>query len=482
MKLFELKKAKRALIVTLNSLKRQWAREIEKFTGESAIPVTGTNSRREKLIKGFKSHKKVRFLVINYELLRTEKFLHMIKDLNFDIVALDEAQKIKTGVTDKYLNMKPSQTAAAVYELKNAPYRFIATATPLQGKAEEVWSLYNFMDDSVLGPWEMFRERYCKYHPRYGITGYENTDELYFKIAPYFIRRTKEMPEIQQQLPQVQHSHVFLDMTDTQELIHDYLLDKLAEIKDAARSINGYTFINGQSLSPQEAKEYYDQLVQGYQIFLLSVCDSPQLLTMSDSPMAQKILQELNIAPKDLMKSPKVDKIVEFYKQMVYDEPKSKLVIFTRFERMLQVLKEQIPNSVIYHGGMSDAEKDYAVTMFREDPNCKVFIGSEAAAVGLNLQVANYMIHCDLPYSHTDLEQRNGRIDRTGNHFSNVTIYYYVMTNSYDEQMLEILERKANLAKSIIDGGTQTSQGKDVNTLAVERMLKNRMKKMALVN
>jgi SNF2 family DNA or RNA helicase len=488
MKLFEQGKAKKALIITLNSLKRQWAKEIEKFTGETALPVYGTSSKRASIIKEFHRRKNIKFLVINYEILRTRELLNLIKNIPFDIVALDEAQKIKTGVTDKMLGLKPSQVAEATYELKHIPYRFIATATPIQGKPQEIWSLFHFLDENILGPWEYFRERYCKYHPKFGITGGQNLGELYYRIAPYFIRRTKEMPEIQQQLPKVQHSHVFLEMTEKQRQLHDYLLDKLFEVKEQSRDVKGYVYINGKPMSPEEAKEHYDALIQGYQIFMLGTCDSPELLLMSKTPMAEKILSEIPLSEKDL-KSPKIEQLKEFFAQMTIDEPRSKVVIFTRFERMAELVQRALntdskgnplanPPAVIYHGQMSDNAKEWAVEQFRNNPNVKAFVATDAASTGVNLQVANYMIHLDLPWDPTLLEQRNGRIDRTGNQFSNVTIYYYIMSDSFDEHLLEILDKKQDLADQVLTGGRDTmSRGKDVNKLAIERLLKHRMAK-----
>ncbi|QHW35736.1 DEAD/DEAH box helicase (plasmid) [Paenibacillus rhizovicinus] len=479
MKLNEMGKAEKALIVTLNSLKRQWAKEIEKFTGETALAATGTSDRRGKILREFGRRKEIKFLVVNYEMLRSESFMKILKSIKIDVVALDEAQKIKTGVTDAYLDIKPSQNAMGAHELKHIPYRFIATATPLQGKAEEVWSLFYFLDENILGPWEYFRERYCTYSKKYGITGYQNQGELYYRIAPYFIRRTKDMPEIQQQLPEVQHSHVFLEMTDLQDKLHNYLLQQLADVKEQARGINGYTFLNGQSVSPQEAKDYFDALAQGYTTFLIETCDSPELIYNSASQMAQRIRTEFGLDPKSL-KSPKIEHLKDFYENMTFDEPKSKVVIFTRFEGMAQLIHKQLPNSVIYHGEMSEGGKQFAVERFREDPEIKAFISTDAGSTGLNLQVANYLIHVDMPWDHTWVEQRNGRIDRTGNQFSNVTIYYYCMGDSYDEQVLEIINRKSELAAAIIEGGRDSHhRGPDVHALAIERMLKRKNKQLA---
>ncbi len=472
--------ANKVLIVTLASLKRQWAKEITKFTGEPAIPVYGSPSKRRKQIKGFASRSDVKYLVVNYETLRSSQYMKEIKKIPFDIVALDEAQKIKSGVSDRFLNINPSQNAAACYELNYIPYRFIATATPIQSKAEEVWSLFNFVDPNIMGSWELFRERYCKYSPRFGITGSFNLGELYYRIAPHFIRRTKEMPEIQQQLPTVQHSHVFLEMTDAQIKIEEHLLNKLEELKDQSRNIMGSKVINGMLMSPDQQKEYYDGIQKGLQTFLVENCDAPQLLSHEEaSPMAHSIIKDLGLSEKDIAKSPKLEQLKEFIKEVMYDEPSSKFVIFTEYEKMARIIYENIPQSVLYSGQISEREKNSLVERFRNDPHTRVFISTKAGSTGLNLQVANYMIHFDLPWVATEIEQRNGRIDRTGNTFPNISMYYYVMSNSFDENLIELLERKSNLADEILTGSRETSSkgGKqNVAQLAVQRMMKRREK------
>ena len=472
--------AKKVLIVTLASLKRQWAKEIEKFSGMEALAVGGSPAKRKKTIKAFATHKKAKFLVVNYETLRSAQYMKEIKKIKFDVVALDEAQKIKSGVTDQFLNIKPSQNASSVYELNYIPYRFIATATPVQSKAEEVWSLFHFVDPHILGEWPVFREAYCKYSQRFGITGSFNLGELYYRIAPHFIRRTKEMPEIQQQLPAVQHSPIFLEMTDAQEKIQEYLLDKLEELKDASRSISGSKVINGTLMGPEQQKEYYDGIQQGLQTFLVENCDAPQLLSHEESSqMAHAVIRELGLNPKDVNKSPKIDQLKDFVKQIMHDEPNSKIVIFTEYEKMARIIYDNTPNSVLYTGQISDREKDRVVQSFREDPNTRIFISTRAGSTGLNLQVANYMVHFDMPWVYTELEQRNGRIDRTGNAFSNITMYYYVMSGSFEENLIELLFKKATLANEILTGGVDQAKTGSVNvsSLVMNKMLKNREKK-----
>lgn len=470
-------KAQRVLVVTLASLKRQWAKEVEKFTNDKALYVYGPPQKRKKIIREFGRRNDIKYLIINYEVLRNEEYRNLIKEIPFDIVALDEAQKIKSGVEDRYLGIKPSQTALGCYDLNHIPYRFIATATPIQSKAEEIWSLFHFVDPNILGPWEVFRERYCKYHPRYGITGSQNLGELYYRISPYFIRRTKECPEVQQQLPKVQHSHIFLEMTDEQIKIENTILAKLEEIREEMKNITG-SRINGNLMTPEEI---YDGIQQGLITFLVENCDSPMLLAHEESSnMAKQILNQAGVDYKKLKRSPKLENLKEFAMQILNDEPNSKVVIFTEFERMARIIRDELPYSVMYTGQLSEREKQRAVESFRNDPNVKFFVSTSAGSTGLNLQVANYMIHFDMPFTATEIEQRNGRIDRTGNEFSNITIYYYIMSDSYEESMIELLFRKSQMANEILTGQAEksSSRSQDVAKLAMQRMLRRKSKKV----
>ena len=486
--LYQQKKARRCLIITLNSIKRQWAKEVEKFTNYKAIPIYGSASKRKKLIKGFASRQDVEFMIINYETLRSEEMWNMIKNISFDMVALDEAQKIKTGVTDDMLKLKPSLNAKYCYEIRDQiPYRFLATATPIQGKPQEIWSLFHFMNPDVLGPWEYFRERYTKYHVRYGINGSQNEGELYMRIAPHFIRRTKEMPEIQQQLPRVKHDYIFLELTDGQEKLQEYLLEQIEELKEQRRSIGLKGIeVNGQWLNREQAEEYFDGLSHAYRTFLIENCNVPNLLIDEEaSHLSHSLIQKVNISNKDLNKSPKIDYITSFYKQIRHDEPSSKIVLFTEYTRMayrvyhaLCEADQSSAHVLVYHGQMSDSEKEWVKEEFVNNSSIKALICTSALSTGANLQQANYMIHIDLPASPTDIEQRNGRIDRTGNPHSNIVIQYLVMSDSYEEHMLDMLENKATMSNNIVEGGRKVkSRNQDFTKLAIEKMMKRRIKK-----
>ena len=98
----------------------------------------------------------------------------------------------------------------------------------------------------------------------------------------------------------------------------------------------------------------------------------------------------------------------------------SKAVVFTSFSpvcveivaRLRQVWGEQAV--AIYGAGMSGEDVEREVRRFREEWQCSVLVCDRAGEEGRNLQFADWLIHFDLPFSPSRVEQRIGRLDRIG--------------------------------------------------------------------
>lgn len=466
-------KANKCLIVTISSVKTQWAKEIEKFTDYKATAIVGSTSKtRKKRMREFADSGK-QFMIINYEMLRDEEMIQIIHDIGFDMVALDEAHKIKSGVQDKQYNINASATALGAYKLLNIAYRFIATATPIQSKAEEAWALFHFVHPDILGSWEHFRDYFCDVHPRYGVMGGKNLGDLYYRIAPYFIRRTKEMPEIRQQLPTVQPNHVFLEMTQQQQQLQDVIIEKLQEAKERAKS-----FEYG-----SEEQRQADGIAQAYYTMLIETCDNIDLLTHEEAGhFSWQLVKDAGINNNG--PSPKMVFYREYIDSVIFSEEGlaegNKIIVFTEYERMARMLKDQYAkHTVTITGSNSDKERAEAVDRIWNDPETKIFIGTKAASAGLNLQVCNHMMHFDLPFVPSELEQRNGRIDRSGSTHSTVTMTYLIMENSYEEQLLELLDKKTNIASEILTGVKATGSKSNLAEAALKKLQKRKAKQYA---
>ena len=92
------------------------------------------------------------------------------------------------------------------------------------------------------------------------------------------------------------------------------------------------------------------------------------------------------------------------------------------------------------------------VDRFRDDPDCRVFLSTDAGGVGLNLQHASTVVNMDLPWNPAVLEQRIGRVHRLGQ-TQPVQVVNFVAQGTIEEGMLSVLAFKKSLFAGVLDGG-----------------------------
>jgi superfamily II DNA/RNA helicase len=107
------------------------------------------------------------------------------------------------------------------------------------------------------------------------------------------------------------------------------------------------------------------------------------------------------------------------------------------------------------HGGVPSKDREKLFDNFRNDPESKVFLSTDAGGVGLNLQSASLLVNLDLPWNPAVLEQRIGRIHRMGQK-KNVQIINLIAKGTIEEEMLAKLKFKSSMAAGILDGGDST--------------------------
>jgi superfamily II DNA/RNA helicase len=87
---------------------------------------------------------------------------------------------------------------------------------------------------------------------------------------------------------------------------------------------------------------------------------------------------------------------------------------------------------------------------FQTDPDCRLFITTNAGSTGLNLQAANTVINVDLPWNPAVLEQRIGRAHRIGQ-TQPVQVFVLVTEATIEESLLATLSAKRDLALAALD-------------------------------
>jgi len=142
----------------------------------------------------------------------------------------------------------------------------------------------------------------------------------------------------------------------------------------------------------------------------------------------------------------------------IFDDPKTKLIIFTEHKDTLDYLAADGKDGRPYgklrewglkvsqiHGSMKSGDRDtpgtrvYAEREFKE--TSQILVATEAAGEGINLQFCWMMINYDIPWNPVRLEQRMGRIHRYGQDHD-CLIYNYISSSTREGKVLErLLER-----------------------------------------
>ena len=96
-----------------------------------------------------------------------------------------------------------------------------------------------------------------------------------------------------------------------------------------------------------------------------------------------------------------------------------KVVVFTEYRDTLRAAARRLEADGVpfltFHGATPDAEREVAIHRFNNDPEVRVFLATDAASEGQNLQKsAFHLVHLDVPWNPNRYAQRNGRIDRYG--------------------------------------------------------------------
>lgn len=140
-------------------------------------------------------------------------------------------------------------------------------------------------------------------------------------------------------------------------------------------------------------------------------------------------------------------------------ETDKKLVVFCNFTATVDALKKEFgDDAVVFDGRCTPIEKDRAVKEFQGNPSIKLFIGNlQAAGVGITLTAADTVLTIDFSHTVKDHYQAEDRVCRIGQKSDSVTAYYIYVPNSVDEQMIDNLNEKAEVAKMAVDGEEVTN-------------------------
>lgn len=139
-----------------------------------------------------------------------------------------------------------------------------------------------------------------------------------------------------------------------------------------------------------------------------------------------------NKRKEDMLDSPKMKQL----KQIV-DNTKESVIIFSRLNSVLLLLKQQFPDAEIIMGTKTRAQRKRAIENF-QNKTSKVFILSmKCASIGLTLTTGSHLVFMEPCIDDEVHKQAIGRLSRTGQ-LNDVTVHTMVTKRSFDERILEL--------------------------------------------
>ncbi len=395
---------KKVLILVPASLVTQWVMELNtKFF----IPAI---SQRKSYV-----WEQYDVVVSSIDTAKRNPHREIICELNYDLIIIDEAHKLKNNKTKNY---------EFVQSLKKK-FCLLLTATPIQNRVEEIFNLVSLLKPGHLGNESAFFEKYKR--DSRSINDDQHLKELVNKVmirnrrADTGIEWTKRLVET-----------IPIEFSNEENALYEAICDLRSEGDWISSSQFSLMTLQREACSSREAVYY----------------TLKNMIEKQEAPTShfQNTVQSLVRKVEAVTANSKAKKALEII-QSVND----KVIIFTEYratQMYLQwFLKQHGISSVPFRGGFKRGKKDWMRELFQKQ--AQVLIATEAGGEGINLQFCHHIINFDLPWNPMRLEQRIGRIHRLGQE-KDVMIYNFATKNTVEEHILKLLYEKIHLFEKVI--------------------------------
>lgn len=168
--------------------------------------------------------------------------------------------------------------------------------------------------------------------------------------------------------------------------------------------------------------------------------------------------------------STKMKHMMASLKQWEEECPDEKTLVVSQWTQCLDLVSNYLLENHIghvkYQGDMSRSQRDKAIRAFMSKDKASVMLMSlKCGGVGLNLTRANRVINLDLGWSMAIEQQAYDRVHRLGQ-TRPVVVHRLVVSDTVEDRVLALQERKKNLA----DGSLGEGKGKKIGRLSVREL------------
>lgn len=393
-----------ALVVAPISLLENWKREINKFYPSMNVLVHH-GAKRTGYYKDFLDYDVV---VTSYQ--NCQNDLAVLNMINWDLVALDEAQNIKN----------PYSNRAKLVKMVNRKMSVAITGTPFENHLTDIWSLTDFVIPQYLGKLNSFKNTYEDSN--------ESASEIENYLSPIMIRR--RVADVAKDLPERVDIPQALSMTEEEAQYYDGQRKKYAT---------------------EELKSTRIDKIQGLRMF----CTHPSVYKKS----------EVSTDVDPIKYSTKYERTCEILDEIF--QKGEKAIIFTSFNEMNRIFNRDIPqrfNVKVFSitGETNTNDRQMIVDTFSslEGPALLV-LNPKAAGTGLNITAANHVIHYNLEWNPAVEDQASARAYRRGQ-TKTVFVYRLFYINTIEEVINDRINRKREISDLAVIGNQGETDQKDL--------------------
>ena len=413
------------LVVAPTSVCMNWQQEASRFAPTLRIHLLESRNRK-KLVQ---SLKKFDVLVTSYTLLQQEAKL--FAGIDWQIIVLDEAQAIK--------NMETKRSRAAMS--LNGRFKLLTTGTPIENHLGELWNLYNFILPGLLGSLESFNRRFAVPIERFG--DHVARRKLKKLIRPFMLRRIKA--QVLEELPPRTEITLQVEMNSEELAFYEAMRRKALE----NLTVNSEMSIRGKKVKGVNPVPLIKKNGKGYTVRILAeimrlrrACCNPRLVMPESDIESSKLLLFEKV----------VDELLE---------NRHKALVFSQFVGHLQIIRSFLDKKKIDYryldGSTPVKQRKREVDAFQAGKGDLFLISLKAGGLGLNLTAADYVLHMDPWWNPAVEDQASDRAHRIGQ-VHPVTIYRLITQNTIEEKIVQLHQKKRDLANSLLAGAEISSR------------------------
>lgn len=387
------------LIVCPVTLMYNWEKEINERIGNvKVVQVEGRKENRETIL----TYSTASVFITSYTMVSKDNEYY--KNFGISLMIIDEAQLIKNSDT---------QISKSIREV-SCNNRIALSGTPIENNLGELWSIMDFLNPGILGEKKEFYNNYEKH-----IYNGDKKKAAVLKdiIKPFFLRRTKQ--EVLSDLPTKTEKILTIDFEIAEEEIYNSYLEYIRlEMKTQE--------------NPREKSTFLFKTI----LKLRQICCDSRLIGES------------------IKESSKLKFLIQNIKEIITQDSKNKIIVFSQFTSMLDLIKLSLDNNKIKHqlltGKTEKENRLKIVDTFNSDDSNVFLISLKAGGSGLNITSANYVFHYDPWWNIAAEMQATDRAHRIGQK-KDVMVYKLIMKNSLEERIVTIQYKKHDLFKTFID-------------------------------